>query len=309
MGRMQNKQILKKTLSVSGLEYVETYSFSCGNSVPVFDVFSVHALNQIIGYAKFINKEYGYVLYRGENKLHTNLIPSLFRGCVGTTKWNNVSPLVNKIIQDDNICEAINAGGNLKWARNKVEGMLQHYGVPTRYIDLVDNHWISLWMGLYECNKSKKIELYCHYSRRSMDFLDAFEEIPHTKDELYQYILLVAFPMPNENIDGIKMSEDFIVVDLRQALPSVFLRPHSQHGFVARKKPKINKLAKDYDLATEVIGILRIRIDRASDWLGEGRLLSKENLFPSPMNDYGYDLLLNLPRDFFPKEYKIAKYV
>lgn len=80
------KQILKKALSVSGLKFVEMYSLSCGNTVPVYDVSSMHALNQVIGYAKFINKGYGEVLYRGENKLHPGLIPSLFRGCKGTTK-------------------------------------------------------------------------------------------------------------------------------------------------------------------------------------------------------------------------------
>ena len=66
---MCTKQILKKTLSAPGLQYVDTYSFTCGNTVPVYDVSSTHALNQIIGYAKFINKEYGEVLYRGENIL------------------------------------------------------------------------------------------------------------------------------------------------------------------------------------------------------------------------------------------------
>lgn len=306
---MDTKQILKKTLSVSGLKYVEMFSFSCGNTVPVYYVSSMHALNQVIGYAKFINKEYGEVLYRGENKLHPGLIPSLFRGCTGTTKWNVVSPLVNKIIRDASIRDAINVGKDLKRARNKVEGMLQHYGVQTRYIDLVDNHWIALWMGLFECKKAKRIEMYYHYSRRCIDALDAFDGTTHSKDDLYQYILLLALPKPDESIEGIELSKSFIVVDLRQALPSVFLRPHSQHGFVARKKPTVNQLAAEYDMATEVIGILRIRIDRASAWLGEGHLLSQDNLFPSPMNDYGYDLLLNLPNDFFPEDYSIAKYV
>lgn len=62
-------------------------------------------------------------------------------------------------------------------------------------------------------------------------------------------------------------------------------------------------------MATEVIGVLKIRIDRASVWLGEGQLLSQDNMFPSPINDYGYAILLNLPEDFFPKDFCIAKYV
>ena len=62
-------------------------------------------------------------------------------------------------------------------------------------------------------------------------------------------------------------------------------------------------------MASQVIGILRIRIDLADQWLGEGQLLSQANLFPSPMNDYGYDLLLQLPENFIPKNFAIAKYV
>ena len=78
---------------------------------------------------------------------------------------------------------------------------------------------------------------------------------------------------------------------------------------MVRKKVHPDKFADDYDLASEVIGILRIRIDRATNWLGNGQLLSQDNLFPSPMNDYGYDLLLQLPSGFFPNGYSVAKYM
>ena len=300
---------LKSSLSIPGVVYCGMHLFDCGNMVPIYEVSSMHGLNQVIGYAKFINKGYGEVFYRGENHLHPGLIPSLFRGCVGTTKWNIVSPLVNRIIKDNSIKDVINVGKDINVARNKVEGMLQHYGVQTRYTDLVDNHWVALWMGLYECKKAKRIGKYFNYSKREVETLDIFEGKIHTEDDLFQYILLLAVPKPKDLVDGVDVSDDFLLIDLRQALPSVFLRPHSQHGLVIRKKPKVNRYAKDYDMATEIIGVLKIRIDRASSWLGNGQLLSQENLFPSPMNDYGYDLLLNLPEDFFPAEYSIAKYV
>lgn len=119
-------EILKSTLSVPGIKFSGIHAFDCGNKVPIYEITSIYGLNQIIGYAKFINKGYGEVFYRGENHLHPGLIPSLFRGCVGTTKWNIVSPLVNKIIKDKDVKDAINVGTDLKLARIKVEGMLQH---------------------------------------------------------------------------------------------------------------------------------------------------------------------------------------
>lgn len=134
--------------------------------------------------------------------------------------------------------------------------------------------------------------------------------VPIAEEDLYQDILMLALPKSDSStIDGIEQTDELLKVDLRQALPSVFLRPHSQHGVVARKKVNPSKYAKDYDMASQVIGIIRLRIDYVNQWLGEGQLLSQTNLFPSPMNDYGYDLLLQLPSDFIPKNFAIAKYV
>ena len=305
-----NATPLKKNLSIPGTQFYQMHAFDCGNSVPVYEVSTMYGLNQLIGHAKFNNKEYGEVLCRGEATLHKGLIPSLFRNCKGTTRWNQVSPLVNKILQSNEIRFAMNAGANQKLAKHKVEGMLQHYGVQTRFIDLVDNYWVALWMGLNECCETKKIGQYYHYEKRSIPLLKLATGTPIEEKELYQYILLLALPKcDNAPIDGIEETDEFVKVDLRQALPSVFLRPHSQHGVVARKKANPSKYANDYDMASHVIGVLRIRIDLANQWLGNGQLLSQDNLFPSPMNDYGYDLLLQLPKDFIPKNFAITKYV
>ncbi len=301
---------LKSNLSIPGTRFRSFYTFDCGNTVAVYDVTSIYGLNQLIGHTKFNNKEYGEVLYRGETKLHSGLVPSLFRGCKGTTRWDQVSPLVNKILKSDEIKNAMNAGGDHKLARHKAEGMLQHYGIQTRFIDLVDNHWVALWMGLNKCCETKKIQHYYHYERRRIPLVELVTGKPIKDEDLYQYILMLALPKSvNPPIDGIELTDEFVKIDLRQALPSVFLRPHSQHGLVARKKVNPSKYAKDYDMATQVIGILRIRIDFADQWLGNGQLLSQDNLFPNAMNDYGYDLLLQLPKDFIPKNFAIAKYV
>ncbi len=302
---------IKNNLSITGTKFFKMHSFDCGNTVPIYDVTSMYGLNQIIGYAKFNNKEYGEVLYRGENRLHPGLIPSLFRKCKGTTRWRRISPVLNKILLYENgISSALNAGSDKKLARFKVEGMLQHYGVQTRFIDLVDNHWIALWMGLYKCIPMKMIQNYFHYERRAIPLVEMVKDSSFDEETLYQYILLLALPKSDDPaVDGIEQTGSFLKIDLRQALPSVFLRPHSQHGFVARNKIVSEGKACDYDMATEVIGILRIRIDHAAKWLGDGTLLSQDNLFPSPMNDYGYDLLLQLDEGFFPEGFAIAKYV
>ena len=72
-------------------------------------------------------------------------------------------------------------------------------------------------------------------------------------------------------------------------MPSIFLRPHAQHGWVIRKK---THNGAGYDISEAVIGILKIRIDNAERWVGTGELLTQNNLFPPMAYDCGYDLLL-----------------
>lgn len=67
-----NKRKLKEAIKVNGTEYKGVHKFTCLNEVPVYEVFTYHAFNQIIGLAKFINKSYGRVFYRGECSLHNS---------------------------------------------------------------------------------------------------------------------------------------------------------------------------------------------------------------------------------------------
>ena len=126
---------------------------------------------------------------------------------------------------------------------------------------------------------------------------------------MYQYILLVALPYANSSLhDGVSHSENFVEIDLRQALPSFFIRPHAQHGIVAKKKIVECKKSDDYDMATQVCAIFRIRIDRAALWIGSGDMLTQENLFPPPAYDGGYDRLLMRNDIFGVNQFEIARY-
>lgn len=304
---------LHKRLCIADTKYVEDFTFNNGTTVPIFDVFSTHGLNQIIGHAKFNNKDVANVYYRGECELHESLIPSLFRKCIKTSKAKGLHALIEQIRHDEKMKNAVKLGGNSASKgidTAKVEGMLQHYGIKTRFLDLVDNHWVALWMGNNEHTIIKRLDSYCHYYQREIPLIDVAEKKDVDVTSFFQYILLLAIPFSNSTeIDGVKISDDFIEVDLRKSLPSVFLRPHAQHGIVVRKKVAKEMLASDYDLSSQVIGILRVRIDRASKWLGNGELLSQSNLFPPASSDFGYDILLSRNDLFTDKNNQIAKYL
>jgi len=303
--------IMKETISPYGCKFCNRYEYKCGHSVPIYEVENVHALNQLIGYAKFINHSYGDVYYRGECKLHDSLLPSLFRGYTNTSiiagQLNN---LIKKILNDEHMKNEIKIDlSDRTSAALKVEGILQHYGIKTRFIDVVDNHWVALWMGLNRCIKYKQLYEYYHYNEREIPLIDFADGKECTEEDLYQYLLLIAVPGNSVRINnGIYSSDDFYEIDLRQALPSTFLRPHAQHGLVIKKRPHDGDQVEKYDIATNVVGIVKIRIDRVKQWIGTGELLTQDNLFPAPAYDNGYDVLLSRT-DLFNDDFKIAKYI
>lgn len=312
--RTKKSTVLPTTLSISGSKYIDIYHFECGNDVPIYEAHTVHALNQLIGHAKFNNQSYGNVYYRGECKLHPTLKPSLFRQCKNAERaTERISRLIQRIADDPYMQKELKIiPGDYDATKCKIEGMLQHYGVPTRFVDVVDNHWVALWMGLNQAEKPKQYNQHYHYAERSIPLVELAKGEPVSDNLLFQYILLMAIPFPsNRTFTGIQSSSDYLEVDLRQTLPSTFLRPHAQHGLVIRRKVhQPSSCGTDaYDMAHSVIGIIKIRIDKVHEWMGSGTLLTQNNLFPPPGYDYGYDLLLSRSDLFEGSEFSIARYV
>lgn len=288
---------------------IAIHKFQTGHEVPIFDISDYRALNQLIGYAKFLNTDYGDVYYRGEVHLHQSLLPSISRKPNSYKYEQESNCAVKNAIRDDRFSRVAKLSGfkGKQSANLIVEALLQHYGYSTHFIDLVDNHWIALWFGLNEFKKIKNLSEYCYYKKRTINPV----ELVTTKDptaSIYQYMLLVAVDNNAAPIErGIYFGNETITIDLRSSLPSIFLRPHAQHGLVVRR----NKHDPDtsFDMAQNVVAIARLRIDNVISWVGEGSLLETANLFPSPAYDYGYEILLQR-KDLFENLYnQIAQYI
>ena len=292
--------IISDKLTIRDLDNCGSFRFAYGPSIPVYEPQNVHALNQLIGYAKFINRDCGTVYYRGQTNLYSTLLPSAFRNVTNVSSvGTRIGSTVNAIIADEKMKHELKLEDvDEKDAKVIVECLLQHYGLSTRYVDFVDNHWVALWMGLYKYQTITQINTYSRFVKRD----------PSPSE--YQYILLTGFPTLTNKREakGVCRHDSCIIVDLRQALPSTFLRPHAQHGLLARKIVSGAGEVQDHDLCECVIGILKISTMNAAEWLGCGSLLSQNNLFPPPSNDNGYDLLLSR-NDLFSGEQQIAKYV
>lgn len=329
---------------------------------PIYDVPSMHSLNQLVGYVKHINAGNGTVLYRGQCKLYEKVIPSikhdLSKEYEKSKKLNNT---IENVLNDNplkhflGLKKAEITGWHL-YESLVVEAMLQHYGATTYCVDFVDNHWTALWFGLYEWNSAttqykirsnsfsgednpfiaksdfvklkpfppkpeieevqlnegdiEKIQF--HSSRGSISY-DELEKITieykhkgnlkkweserknvqeHNRriDLLEKSDHLFLFLYVSEtiasNVHGIYLGDNTYVIDLRKALPSTFLRPCSQHGWIVRGKEA------NYDFNKRVVCIIRISVDLAREMLGNGTLLSQENFFPNETIDQGYRVLL-----------------
>ena len=61
--------------------------------------------------------------------------------------------------------------------RYTIEALLQHYVGRTRFLDVVDNHWIALWMGLHKFQMHGKGARYCACKKRQLLLGDMLEQL------------------------------------------------------------------------------------------------------------------------------------
>lgn len=164
-----------------------------------------------------------------------------------------------------------------------VEPLLQHYGVRTTWIDLVDNVWVALWFACHRARAIGKAGKYLFFDKR----------LPRREDagKSFAYIVLVATDaVDNSLVPGLWQGPTSELVDLRVGTPSYFVRPHAQHGVLFRLRRGPEPHETHYQSA--VAGVIRVDLADALDWLGEGRLLDIHALFPPPYYDLSYRILL-----------------
>lgn len=250
----------------------------------VFYVKDFATFIQLIGKYKFLASQDGKcdkrVFFRGQPELYgTVFSPSAYRH-VKTTK---IGALNNKI---DALVEKLqNSLTDLKkLPLSVVEGVFQQYGLRSRWIDAVDNIWIALWFACHRCWTTENGDL--HYERR--DFRR------EKKSLQYAYILVLEVDLQGAvkpGNGGYYRNAGFECVDLRRALPSYYIRPHMQHGVLLRQMSGHGKVMVNE--AGLIKGVIKIDLQDALKWLGQGDSLSVGSLFPPPHFDTGLKKLLD----------------
>lgn len=250
----------------------------------VLHVDNMHALTQAVGYLKFTAAPYERIFLRGQSKLHASLSPSLYRGistAAGQTKRHGRLNRAIEIFRKS--CPIFD--GFPEYAH---EPLLQHYGVKTTWLDIVDNIWIALWFSVYEVFVEGRHSEFIHFDVRQPK-----------DDNLFGYLLLVAAAEDRKSpaMKGLMRGRESEVIDLRIASPSIFLRPHSQHGLLFRLRG--TDAGREMDYSQAVRGVIRYNLKDCIDWLGAGNTVGVRGLFPPPYFDTGYGILLSAPHEDF----------
>lgn len=177
------------------------------------------------------------------------------------------------------------------------EPLLQHYGIRTTWLDLVDNIWTALWFASHTAYISGSNKQYIHYEISSQDFsyiyVLSFGKMKTTlrkctKERIRR--LCEKEGNLSKNIEkptyGFFETDDYTLIDLRYMTPSLYKRPHSQHAILARRSAFSSDEDINYDDAR--VCTLRIETQCALKWLGNGILSDVHFMFPPPKYDPGY---------------------
>lgn len=134
---------------------------------------SSQGLIQAIGYLKYnLSQEHYDVVMRGQRKLYDNLKPSLFRNAHSLAEYNNAEEkFKERLLEAQTEFKKIASISCMKKADGSLIPMqgnmydfidvkktyfpplLQHYGINTPWLDVVDNIWVALWFSCWECEK------------------------------------------------------------------------------------------------------------------------------------------------------------
>lgn len=267
-------------MSLSKIVIPNTELINDSSGLEILSISDPHALIKAAGYLKFTHSgtdKSEAIYFRGERKIYGNLGPTLFRGISSqTTKAKRITA-INSVISEFRKKEKIFG----KFGKYAHEPLLQHYGYSTTWIDLVDNLWVALWFACHKARASGSNGEYLHFERRVS-----------TADEEYAYIILVGVDIDKRHSKkpGFFHGDNTELIDLRMAAPSIFLRPHAQHGLLFRCRG--DKIQRPSDYKKQIRGVIRVTLADALSWLGDGKIVGAHSLFPPAFYDDGYRILL-----------------
>lgn len=241
------------------------------DGLPAIECRTWDAVVRAVGHFKY--RHSADVLLRGQVCPTQTMKPSLYR---------NVPPGVDldRMMDDFRSFYTKKVKKETAVQAASTEALVQHYGIRTRWLDVVDSIPHALFFAAHEYVRSPFNETMQSY-------------VPAVCEFGYLYLLETDIGDPwrdetsGEAAPGLWWTKRrSMVCDLRQAKPSKALRPHAQHGLLLRP-PKGNDNLDDH-----VVARIAVPTREARSWIGGGAAITREGLFPAPDWDTVYGRLL-----------------
>ena len=234
-------------------------------------------LSRIVGHLKHgINhnksgKRY-QIFMRGQIADYPGMVPTIYRDL-----QNSSTKLQNRIKAYKELIGKLPKTLDKTRFRGDVGGAtLQHYGIKTPWIDIVDNLFVAIWFAINKITNKEPFE----YNRRNK------------KDYGWIYFIQVEDGQPDDH--GIISGKETKWCDLRSSQTPLSLRPHTQHGLsVCRINWDTNNY-DDYVLDKFVLATVKFPINNKFVSLINDIIPSSLNyMFPSSTYDNTYKVLRN----------------
>lgn len=197
------------------------------------------------------------VFFRGQTKNYGPMIPRLFRGC----GIDNITLEKRYRAYNDLLKELKKKYKSTRFKKGNVGALLQHYGINTPWLDLVDNVYTAIWFATM--TRTKKMPYKYVESNEDFGWI-FFIKIKQSGDPELKYC------------------------NLREDHSSLSLRLHAQHGISVRRKGTawnlINRCLNDFVVAT-------VKFPNNDNWKLKGQLFDTKFMFPNSLHDNTYKYL------------------
>jgi hypothetical protein len=252
-GRAVEILVDRKKLERWGLTYCDS------NCTPHLLIKDIRILAGFTGYIKrqCLSRDNVKVFYRGQTK-DFSLIPSLFRDIDGINTNDGRLELryraYKRLVEET---KKLYKGRHYRFLLENTGPILQHYGIRTPWIDLVDNILIAIWFATHRFVTDEGIT-------RSIK-----------SNEFYGWLYYV------EMGNGIRSE------DLREYHSSLSLRLHTQHAISATRE-EVSFSKERRDLKDHIVAVVRFPI---TEDILENTVFKFDYMFPNMGLDNTYKLL------------------
>lgn len=191
-----------------------------------------------------------------------------------------------------------------------VEPLLQHYGMETRWLDLTESLPYALFFGLVRYGSKIAVSdadvadptnvhvlgAYEDARRRSClspvfqnipVYIPDVDDYPQYANYVYLYAISPGAPLPSLTDEdtgmrrkGLSRYSGGYVIDMREAVPSFYLRPHAQHGLLWLPDKSVAGAERDDGIGDVQACVFRIPTEAVLRWLRAAEMFSPSGIYP-----------------------------